>query len=140
MEITSVPRPFLISFILPSWRAVRSYQHHFEERGPIWGNDWSQKPHHQRFSGVFLSCKANAGRSVHSPQDHFIISLIISDRRDWRDTRGKWSLARNPDRSWWYHHTSLKLFWPQPMAPWTAGSIVKFVWPHKMDDKEQTSE
>jgi hypothetical protein len=27
---------------------------------------------------------------VHSPQDHFIITLIISDRRDWRNTRGKW--------------------------------------------------
>ena len=24
---------------------------------------------------VFLSCKANARRSVHSPQDHFVISL-----------------------------------------------------------------
>ena len=21
----------------------------------------------------------------------------------------------NPDRSWWHHHTSLKLFWPHPM-------------------------
>ena len=31
---------------------------------------------------VFLSCKANAKISVHSPQDHFIITLIISDRRD----------------------------------------------------------
>ena len=26
-------------------------------------------------------------------------------------------------RSWWHHHTSLKLFWLQPMAPWTASSI-----------------
>ena len=31
---------------------------------------------------VFLSCKANARRSIHSPQDHFIITLIISDRCD----------------------------------------------------------
>ena len=31
---------------------------------------------------IFLSCKANARRSVHSPQDHVIIPLIISDRRD----------------------------------------------------------
>ena len=31
---------------------------------------------------VFLSCKANARRSVHSPQDHFIITLIISDGRE----------------------------------------------------------
>ena len=68
---------------------------------------------------VFLSCKANARRSVHSPQDHFIITLIISDRRDWRDTRGKWHLARNPDRDWWHRHTNLKLFWPQP--PWLQG-------------------
>ena len=71
-----------------------------------------------RFAGVFLSCKANTWRSVHSPQDHFII-LIISDRRDWRDTRGKWPLARNPDRSWWHRHTSLKPFWPQ--SPWLHG-------------------
>ena len=26
---------------------------------------------------------------MHSPQDNFIITLIISDRRDWCDTRGK---------------------------------------------------
>ena len=30
-----------------------------------------------RFFGVFLGCKANARRSVHSPQDHFIIILIL---------------------------------------------------------------
>ena len=37
---------------------------------------------------------------------------------DVTDTRGKWSLARNPDRSWWHRHTS---FWPQPpKAPWTT--------------------
>ena len=70
---------------------------------------------------VFLSRKVNAKKSVHSPQDHFIITLIISDRRDWRDTRGKWPLARNPDRSWWHRHTSLKIFWPQRMAPCTTG-------------------
>ena len=34
------------------------------------------------FSGVFLGCKANARRSLHSPQDHFIITLISSDRRE----------------------------------------------------------
>ena len=71
-----------------------------------------------RFSGVLFGCKANARRSVHSPQDHFIITLIISD---WCDTRGKWPLARNPNRSWWHRHTSPKLFWPQPLAPWTTG-------------------
>ena len=53
-----------------------------------------------------------------------IITLIISDRRDLRDTRDKWPLARNRDRSWWHRHNSLKLFWPQPMAPWTTGSQI----------------
>ena len=31
---------------------------------------------------VFFGCNANVRRSVHSPQDHFIITLIISDRCD----------------------------------------------------------
>ena len=34
--------------------------------------------------------------------------------------KGKWPLARNPDKSWWHRHTSLNLFWPQPIAPWTT--------------------
>ena len=55
--------------------------------------------------GVFLSRKTNANL-----RDRFSITLIISDRRDRRDTLGKWPLARNPDRSWWHRHTSLKLF------------------------------
>ena len=58
-------------------------------------------------AGVFFSYKANAKRSVHNPQDHFIITLIISDPRDWRDIRGKWRLAKNPERSWWH---KLKVF------------------------------
>ena len=33
-------------------------------------------------AGVFLGYKANARRSLHSPQDHSIITLIISNRRD----------------------------------------------------------
>ena len=37
------------------------------------------------FFCVFLSCKANARRSVHSPLDHFIITHIISDRSDVTD-------------------------------------------------------
>ena len=121
--IHSEPCPFLISFLLSFWRALWPYQPHLEEMDPIWDDDWSysqQTVFYLRFSGVFLSCKANARRSVHSPQDRFIITLIISDRRHWRDTRGKWPLARNPDRSWWHRHTNWKFFWPQPMAPWTT--------------------
>ena len=71
----------------------------------------------------FPQLLANARRSVHSPQDHFIITLLTSDRRDWRDTRGKWPLARNPDRSCRHGHTSVMLFWPQLMAPWTPKKI-----------------
>ena len=26
---------------------------------------------------------------------------------------GQWAFVRNPDRSWWNRHTSLKLSWPQ---------------------------
>ena len=50
-----------------------------------------------------------------------IISLSPLSLADRRDTWGKWPLARNPDRSWWHHHTTLKLVWPQPMAPWITG-------------------
>jgi hypothetical protein len=55
---------------------------------------------------VFLSCKANARRSVHSPRDHFIITLIISDVTD------------VPGRSWWHRHASLKVF---GRSPWLHG-------------------
>ena len=68
---------------------------------------------------VFLSCKANA-RSVHSPPYRLIITLINSEQCGICDTWGKWPLARNLDRSWWHRHTSLKIFWPQPLAPWTT--------------------
>ena len=44
------------------------------------------------------------------------IMLLSPDRRNWRDTRGKWPLARNPGRK-----RCLKLFWPQPMVQRTAG-------------------
>ena len=80
--------PILFSFLLPSWCAIWSYQPHLEETGPIWGDEWSHSPFIWRSSswgsGAFLSCKANARRSVHSPWDHSIITLIISDRRDIR--------------------------------------------------------
>ena len=33
---------------------------------------------------------------------------------------GKQLLGRDPDRSWYHCHTSVKLFWLQPMDPWTS--------------------
>ena len=102
---------------------MQSYRRHLEGRDPIWGDDWShssfiRRSPSRRFPGVFLSHKANAKRSVHSPQDHFIIILIISD---WCDTEVKWPLTRNLDRSW-RHRWWLKAFRLQPMAPWTTDS------------------
>ena len=54
--------------------------------------------------------RVNARRSLQSPRYHLIITLIISDRRDCPNTRDKWPLARNPNSSWWYRHTSIKHF------------------------------
>ena len=119
-------RPILFSFLLPFWLAVRSYRPHLKERDPIWGDDWSYSPFIRRspswrFSGVFLSFKANAKRYAHSPRDHFIITLIISNRRDWRDTRGKWRLVRNPDRNFGTATLVKNILAAAPMAPWKTG-------------------
>ena len=85
--------PFHLSFLLPSWRAMRSYRPHLEERDPfkaMTGRTASSSDSLlAEVFGVFLSRKANARRSTHSPRDYFIISLIISSRQDWRDTQGK---------------------------------------------------
>ena len=58
-----------------------------------------------------------------TPEDLCTASSIISlpplslaEKHDWRDTRGKWPLARNPEKSWWHRYISIRLFWPQPMA------------------------
>ena len=81
------PRPLLISFLLPSKRAVRSYRHHLEESDPFETMTGHTVPSSdgllaEVFFGAFLSCNANLRRSVHNPQDHFVITLINSDRRD----------------------------------------------------------
>ena len=64
---------------------------------------------------------------LHSPRYHFIITISLADRCDWRDTRGKWPLATNPDRGWWHRLTSLKHFLWKPMAPWTPGNELKSI-------------
>ena len=110
--------PFLDSFFLPSWRAVRSYRPHLEERDLIWGDDWSYNPFIRRspcwgFLGFSSALRQMPGDLCTAPRI-ISVSLIISDRRDWR----KWPLARNPDRSWWHCHTSpwlhgLQVIWKQ---------------------------
>ena len=80
------------------------------------------------FFGVFLSYKVNARRFGTAPGIISLSPLPLADRRDWRYSRGKWPLPGNPDRSLWPRHTSIKLFWPQPIAPWTAGSYGVHSW------------
>ena len=50
-----------------------------------------------------------AGDLCTAPRMISLSPLSLADTQNWRDTRGKWPLARNPDRSWWHHHTRLKL-------------------------------
>ena len=88
LVLISPPRPFLISFLLPSWHVVRSYRSHLEERDPIWAMTGRTAPSSDGLLAKvfwgFLGCKANARRS--------------------------YPLARNPDRSWWHRHTNWKVF------------------------------
>ena len=108
-------RSFLNSFLIPSWRAVRSYRPHLEEMDPIWGDDWSHSPSSDCLLAevfwVFL--RQMPVDLCTAPRIISLSSLSYSDRRDWRDTRGKWPLARNLDKSWWHRHNRLKHFWPQ---------------------------
>ena len=72
----------------------------------------------------FINRKINAWRSMHSPRYPLIVILIISwDRRNWRDTRDKWSLAKNSDRSWWHRHTGLELY---GRSLWLLGQLADY--------------
>ena len=52
-------------------------------------------------------------------------SILLADKHDWRDTRGKYQLVRNPDRNWWHRPISLKLFLPYP---WHRGQRAVINW------------
>ena len=73
------------------------------------------------FYRVFLSCKANARGSVHSPQDHFISTLIITT--DVTDaTLGASGLWLGTRTGVGGTTTLTRVFWPQPMASWATDS------------------
>ena len=57
------------------------------------------------FRGFRQLQDVNARRYVHSPRDHFIITLIISQQTwlSWHSGQ----VASNPNRSWLHRHTSL---------------------------------
>ena len=106
---------------LPSWCPVRSYRPHLEERDPIWGDDWLYSPFIRQspswgFLGFSSAVRQMPGDLCTAPRIISLSPLSLAT-----DTRGKWPLARNPYRSFWHRHTSWKFFWPQPIAPWTAG-------------------
>ena len=67
--------------------------------------------HLLRFSRIFLDLKVNTRKSVHRLGSISPSSLSLAD---WRDTRGKYPLARNLNRSWWHRHKSIKIFVRSP--------------------------
>ena len=52
---------------------------------------------------------------------------------NWCETWDKHVLGRDPDRIWGHLHISVKLFWSQPMAPWTSAATNKCAAPQSMD-------
>ena len=44
---------------------------------------------------------------------------MTSYRPSLRETRDKWLLGRDPDKSWCHRHTSVKFSWSKPMDPWS---------------------
>ena len=50
-----------------------------------------------------------------------------------RETREKLPLAREPDRSCCHFHTSVKLFWSQPLALWTSAAAYECAAAQSMD-------
>ena len=52
------------------------------------------------------------------------------NRRETRDMR---LLGRDPDRSQCHLHTSLKLLWSRPMAPWTSAAAYECAAAQSMD-------
>ena len=46
-------RSFLLPFLLPSWRAMRSYRPHLQVRDPIWWDDWTHSLHRRSPSWGF---------------------------------------------------------------------------------------
>ena len=74
------PCPFLLSFLLSSWRCVRSYWPYLEVRDLIWGNDWSHWPFIRRspswgFPGFTSAARQMLGDMCAAPR-------IITDVTD----------------------------------------------------------
>ena len=57
-----------------------------------------------------------------------------------RETREKRLLDRDPDRSWFHHHTSVKLLRSHPMVSWISAAILicyrQCPWSHGLQPKK----
>ena len=126
-----LPCPFLLSFLLTSWRAVRSYRPHLEERDLIWGDDWSHNSFFRRspnwdFLRVSSAVRQMPGDLCAAPR---IISLshlsLATDVTDVTDvifgTSGLWPRTRTEAGG--TATLTKSFFWPQPMAPWATRQL-----------------
>ena len=119
MSWTGSRKFFLNSFLLPLWRAVRSYGPHLEERDPIWGDAWSHSPFIRRspswgFLGFSSAVRQMPGDLCTAPRtislSPYLHLTYVTDV-----TLGASDLlTRNSDRSWWNRNTCLKLFSCRP--------------------------
>ena len=74
--------------------------------------------------GVFIK-QQKCGNWQFTYKIYCPVSIIIykgglkSSRPSLHETRDKWPLGRESDRSWFHRHTTsmIKLLWLQPMAP-----------------------
>ena len=49
------------------------------------------------------------------------------------ETMYKRPSCRDPERTWYHLHTRVKLFWSQPMAPWTSAAAYQCAAPQFME-------
>ena len=122
--LNPMPSPSCPSFLYsPFLTCCAIYRPCLEERGPIWGYYWSHSPFIRLSPSWFSSAVrqmqgdlSTAPGSFHYHPYHYGPTRLTCHS-------GKWTLARNPDKNWWHRHI-LKLFWSQPMAPWTTGYVL----------------
>ena len=115
----------VLFFLFPSWRCLLCNPTDLIWRkgtpaGAMTSRSLHRRPSNWSFPWFFSVLRYIPGDLCTAP-GITLLPLSLADRRDWCDTRGKWPLARNPDKSWWHRNTSLKLSWPQPVAPCKTG-------------------
>ena len=117
----------LSSFLLPSWRVVRCYRSHLEDRETIWGDDWLHSPFIRLSPSWGFPGFSSAIRQM--PRDLCAALDFISLSPLSLAGLGKWSVAMNPNRNYWHCFSSIELFWLKPLASWAAGvQKVNTIW------------